>query len=70
MAVIVLAAIAAWALLRMADADGGFAERLWLHMPRLSETVVRRNLISRWCHAVALAVEAGHGFVRRHQPRR
>lgn len=55
---VVIVALAAWGLLRLADADGGFAERLWLHTP-LVGTVVRRNLISRWCHAVALAVDAG-----------
>jgi type IV pilus assembly protein PilC len=58
LAVIAAAAVGAWALLRIADGDGGFAERFWLHMP-LVGTVVRRNLISRWCHATALAVEAG-----------
>jgi type IV pilus assembly protein PilC len=55
---IAVVALAAWAFFRLADADGGFAERLWLHTP-LVGTVVRRNLISRWCHAVALAVESG-----------
>jgi len=55
---IAVVAVAVWAFLRLADADGGFAERLWLHMP-LVGTVVRRNLISRWCHAVALAVDSG-----------
>jgi type IV pilus assembly protein PilC len=57
-AVIVVAAIAVWGLIRLADADGGLAERFWTHMP-LVGMVVRRNLISRWCHAVALGVEAG-----------
>jgi type IV pilus assembly protein PilC len=55
---IAVVALAVWAFLRLADADGGFAERLWLHAP-LVGTVVRRNLISRWCHAVALAAESG-----------
>jgi type II secretory pathway component PulF len=47
-----------WLLLHLANADGGLGERIWLRAP-LVGTIVRRNLISRWCHAVALAAESG-----------
>ena len=38
--------------------DEAVSERLLLPMPLVGQ-VLRQNLISRWCHAVALAVEAG-----------
>jgi type IV pilus assembly protein PilC len=48
----------AWAFLHLAGRDGRLAERLILPLP-LVGIVLRRNLVSRWCHAVALAVDAG-----------
>ncbi len=57
---VVLAAlvIAAWLFLRATGRHEAISERLLLPMP-LVGVVLRRNLISRWCHAVALGVEAG-----------
>jgi len=50
--------LAAWAFLHLAGRDGGFTERVILPLPLIG-VVLRRNLVSRWCHAVALAVDAG-----------
>jgi type II secretory pathway component PulF len=58
LAVIALLAIATWAFLRATNRNEAFSERLLLPLPLIG-AVLRRNLISRWCHAVALAVEAG-----------
>ncbi len=58
LAVAAILALAAWAFLRMTNRNEAFSERLLLPMPLIGRGL-RRNLISRWCHAVALAVEAG-----------
>jgi type IV pilus assembly protein PilC len=58
LAVVAILAVGAWLFLRMTNRNEAFSERLLLPMP-LVGSVLRRNLISRWCHAVALAVEAG-----------
>jgi type IV pilus assembly protein PilC len=50
--------IGAWILLRATNRHEALSERLLLPLP-LVGAVLRRNLISRWCYAVALAVEAG-----------
>lgn len=55
---VAVVALLAWGGLRLAGGDGALAERFWLRMP-LVGTVIRRNLVSRWCHAVALGAEAG-----------
>jgi type IV pilus assembly protein PilC len=55
---ILIVAVAAWIFSRLTGGDGALAERFWLPMP-LVGIVLQRNLVSRWCHAVALAVEAG-----------
>ncbi len=55
---VVILAVAAWAFLRATNRNEAFSERLLLPLPLIG-SVLRRNLISRWCHAVALAVEAG-----------
>jgi type II secretory pathway component PulF len=54
-AVVVIGAIL---ILRAAGRNEGLTERLMLPLP-LVGIVLRRNLVSRWCHAVALAVESG-----------
>ena len=58
LAAVALLAIGVWAFLRKTNRNEAFSERLLLPMPLIG-AVLRRNLISRWCHAVALAVEAG-----------
>ena len=56
---IIAAVIAVGAILFLVTGrNEGMAERLMLPMP-LVGIVLRRNLVSRWCSAVALAVEAG-----------
>jgi type IV pilus assembly protein PilC len=57
-ALAILILIVVWAILNVAGRSGRFAERLILPLP-LVGIVLRRNLISRWCHAVALAADAG-----------
>jgi len=57
-AVAAVVAIGAILFLRATGRNEGFTERLMLPLP-LVGIVLRRNLVSRWCHAVALAVEAG-----------
>jgi type IV pilus assembly protein PilC len=57
-AVVLLLAVGAFFFLRKTSRDEAMSERLLLPMPLIG-SVLRRNLISRWCHAVALAVEAG-----------
>ena len=57
-AIALIVVIAGVLLLRASGRDQGLAERLMLPLP-LVGIVLRRNLVSRWCHAVALAVEAG-----------
>jgi type IV pilus assembly protein PilC len=59
MIVVALAIILAlWAFFHFAGRDGSFSEKIILPMPLIG-IVLRRNLISRWCHAVALAADAG-----------
>ncbi|MGD0464044.1 MAG: type II secretion system F family protein [Tepidisphaeraceae bacterium] len=58
LAVVAILAAGAWAFLRMTSRNEAFSERLLLPVPLIG-SVLRQNLISRWCHAVALAVEAG-----------
>ncbi len=58
LAAISLLALGAFVFLRKTSRDEAFSERLLLPMPLIGG-VLRQNLISRWCHAVALAVEAG-----------
>jgi type II secretory pathway component PulF len=50
--------IAGFALLGMAGRDHTFAEGIILRVPLLGP-IVRRNLISRWCDAVSIGVDAG-----------
>jgi type IV pilus assembly protein PilC len=58
LAVVALLAVGACAFLRATNRNEAFSERVLLPLPLIG-SVLRRNLISRWCHAVALAVEAG-----------
>lgn len=58
LAAAVAVALIVWGFLHIAGRDGGLTERLILPMPLIG-IVLRRNLVSRWCHAVALATEAG-----------
>lgn len=43
---------------RSASGNGRLSVRALFHVP-LVGAVLRRNMVSRWCHAVALGVEAG-----------
>jgi type IV pilus assembly protein PilC len=58
LAIAAMMLLLAWGFLHLAGRDGGLAERLILPLPLIG-IVLRRNLVSRWCHAVALAVDAG-----------
>jgi type IV pilus assembly protein PilC len=58
LAAIIVVALAVWGFLRLTGRRQSVAERLILPLPFLGG-VLRQNLISRWCHAVALATEAG-----------
>jgi type IV pilus assembly protein PilC len=58
LAIAALIIFIAWGFLHFAGRDGRLAERIILPLPLIG-VVLRRNLVSRWCHAVALAVDAG-----------
>jgi len=57
-AAVLLIILILWTAWKLAGGASAMAELLWLHMP-LVGAIVRKNLISRWCHAVNLGVEAG-----------
>ncbi|HEX4055651.1 MAG TPA: type II secretion system F family protein [Tepidisphaeraceae bacterium] len=56
--ILVALVVAAWIFLHATSRREAISQRLLLPMPLIG-AVLRRNLISRWCHAVALGVEAG-----------